>query len=83
MSDNNDRQDYIADESAFMNALDINPDIVAAGSIRVRFERSTPFVEFQAVVPVPTKKLAKAMMAAAGGDEDGEGETDAPDEAHD
>lgn len=61
----------IGDEAAFCRALDINPDVVESGSIKINMQGGKALLEFRALLPVTHAQLAAAMLAASQPKEEG------------
>lgn len=61
----------LGDEAAFCRAIDINPDVVKAGSLEIKMQGGKAFVECSIILPVSHALLATAMAAAAGEPKEG------------
>jgi hypothetical protein len=56
----------IADETAFVSALGLNPATIVKGTLRLEFEEGRPVLRVQHAYIVPPHVLGMAFMAAAG-----------------
>jgi hypothetical protein len=59
-------ENQIGDEAAFCRAIDINPDVVKAGSLQINMQGGQAVVQCVIMLPVTHERLAHAMLAAAG-----------------